>query len=44
MGYEDPCGITGSDEFVLNEYRRIRDEIKKEFSLFYQTAILRNEK
>jgi arsenate reductase (thioredoxin) len=44
MGFEDPCRITGSDEFVLNEYRRIRDEIKKEFSLFYQTVILRNEK
>lgn len=44
MGFEDPCRITGSDEFVLNEYRRIRDEIKKEFNHFYQTVILRNEK
>ena len=43
MGFEDPSEITGTDEFVLNEYRRIRDENKNEFNLFYQTEILNNE-
>jgi arsenate reductase (thioredoxin) len=39
IGFEDPCRITGSDEFVLNEYRRIRDLIKKEFRSFYETNL-----
>jgi arsenate reductase (thioredoxin) len=36
MGFEDPCQITGSDEFVMNGYRRIRNGIKNTFYLFYQ--------
>lgn len=44
MGFEDPFRITGSNEFVLNEYRRIRDEIQREFRLFYKNLNLRNEK
>jgi arsenate reductase len=39
IGFEDPCRITGSDVFVLNEYRRIRDLIKKEFRSFYETIL-----
>jgi arsenate reductase len=35
IGFEDPANITGTEEFVLNEYRRIRDLIKKEFWDFY---------
>jgi arsenate reductase len=35
MGFPDPSHVTGSDEFVLSEFRRIRDEIKKEFYEFY---------
>ena len=35
IGFEDPTHATGSDEFVLGEYRRIRDLIKKEFKEFY---------
>jgi arsenate reductase len=35
IGFEDPANITGTKEFVLSEYRRIRDLIKKEFWVFY---------
>jgi len=36
IGFEDPAKVTGSDEFVLSEFRRIRDEIKEGFTQFYQ--------
>jgi arsenate reductase len=35
MGFEDPSHITGSEDFILSEFRRIRDLIKKEFLDFY---------
>jgi len=34
MGFEDPGNAIGSDEFILNEHRRVRDEIAKKFSDF----------
>ena len=34
MGFEDPSGAIGSEKFVMNEFRRIRDEIKNEFFKF----------
>lgn len=37
IGFEDPADVRGDEEFVLGEYRRIRDEIKKEFELFYKS-------
>ncbi len=39
IGFEDPAQVTGSDAFVLSEFRRIRDEIKEGFTQFYQTEI-----
>lgn len=36
IGFDDPAKITGSSEFVLSEFRRIRDEIKEKFYQFYQ--------
>lgn len=36
IGFEDPAGATGTDEEILNEFRRIRDEIKKELYNFYK--------
>ncbi|NCC91168.1 MAG: arsenate reductase ArsC [Spirochaetia bacterium] len=39
IGFEDPAKITGSNEFVISEFRRIRDEIKEGFTQFYQTEI-----
>ncbi|MCB8994392.1 MAG: arsenate reductase ArsC [Bacteroidales bacterium] len=36
MGFEDPSDTIGSEEFILSEFRRIRDEIKTEFREFYK--------
>ena len=35
IGFEDPSLATGSDEFVLSEFRRVRDEIRAAFWQFY---------
>ncbi len=35
MGFEDPSHVTGTDEFILSEFRRIRDEIRTQFHEFY---------
>jgi len=37
IGFDDPAEATGTDEFVLSEFRRIRDEIKRDFSEFYKS-------
>jgi len=36
IGFEDPADATGTEEEILNTFRRIRDEIKKEFKNFVQ--------
>ena len=35
MGYEDPSHAKGSDEFILSEFYRIRDQIKNDFYQLY---------
>ena len=35
MGYEDPSFKNGTEEFILNEFRRTRDEIKNDFFKLY---------
>lgn len=35
LGFEDPSHATGSEDFKMSEFRRIRDLIKKEFWDFY---------
>lgn len=35
IGFEDPSEAQGSEEFIKNEYRRIRDLIYSEFKKFY---------
>ncbi|MDP3442518.1 MAG: arsenate reductase ArsC [Ignavibacteria bacterium] len=37
IGFEDPAAARGTEEEILNEYRRIRDQIKNEFFLFYKS-------
>lgn len=37
IGFEDPAEVTGSEEFVLSQFERIRDEIKRDFKKFYNT-------
>ncbi|MBN2237242.1 MAG: arsenate reductase ArsC [Bacteroidales bacterium] len=35
IGFEDPAEATGSPQEILDEFRRIRDEIKRDFHQFY---------
>lgn len=42
IGFDDPAEAKGSEAEVLHEFRRIRDEIKNEFYLFYKEN-LRNK-
>ncbi|NIA30997.1 MAG: arsenate reductase ArsC [Actinobacteria bacterium] len=41
IGFEDPAEATGTEEQVLAEFRRIRDEIRRDFEKFYQENIKR---
>lgn len=36
IGFEDPSKVKGSEEFIMNEFRSIRDEIKRKFQEFYE--------
>ncbi|NOU45485.1 MAG: arsenate reductase ArsC [Bacteroidales bacterium] len=40
IGFDDPSHLTGSDEFIHNEFIRVRDEIEKAFREFYNSTIL----
>lgn len=42
IGFEDPAKAKGTDEFIMNEFRRIRDEIEKKFLRFY-ISFLKNK-
>jgi arsenate reductase (thioredoxin) len=44
MGFEDPSLIKGNETYILNEFRRVRDQIKEEFTKFYNALPLTNEK
>ena len=39
MGYEDPSFTKGTDEYILSEYRRVRDEIREGFLSLYEETI-----
>lgn len=39
IGFEDPANATGAEEEVMLVYRRVRDEIKKDFYEFYLKEI-----
>ncbi len=36
IGFNDPADATGSEEEILAVFRKVRDEIKKDFTDFYQ--------
>lgn len=40
IGFEDPSQINSTEEFIMSEFRRIRDLIKKEFYQFYSFIII----
>lgn len=39
IGFEDPAEVQGDEEFVLSEFRRIRDEIHRDFKAFYNEQV-----
>lgn len=39
IGFEDPAEAKGSEEEILSEFRKIRDEIKRELYKFYQEQL-----
>jgi arsenate reductase len=39
MGFHDPSHATGSEEFIMSEFRRVRDEIKNKFNELYSNKI-----
>lgn len=39
IGFEDPAKATGTEEEILAEFRRIRDQIQSEFYRFYEQKL-----
>jgi len=39
IGFDDPAEAEGTDEFILSEFVRIRDEIKRDFRKFYDNIV-----
>ncbi|MDR3627680.1 MAG: arsenate reductase ArsC [Ignavibacteriaceae bacterium] len=39
IGFEDPAGVTGTEEEILSAFRMTRDRIKNEFYKFYKSEI-----
>lgn len=39
IGFDDPSHAEGSEEFIMSEFYRVRDEIKVEFHNFYSENI-----
>jgi arsenate reductase len=39
IGFEDPSNAIGSEEFIMSEFRRIRDLIREEFRKFYEEKL-----
>jgi len=42
MGFDDPAEAVGTEEQIMNEYRRVRDEIRTRFTAFYNDSIKPN--
>ena len=39
IGFDDPAEAKGSEEFIISEFRRIRDEIERDFRKFYEKTM-----
>ena len=37
IGFDDPAEAVGTEDFIISEFIRIRDEIKRDFSEFYKS-------
>jgi arsenate reductase len=40
MGFEDPSNFKGTDTQIINEFRRIRDQIRSSFYKFYSDLLV----
>ncbi|MHB8854958.1 MAG: arsenate reductase ArsC [Ignavibacteriaceae bacterium] len=40
IGFEDPADATGTEEEILSVFRKVRDEIKKDFYEFYTRELM----
>lgn len=43
IGFEDPAEATGTEEEILNEFRKIRDQIKERFYDLYRKELQMKE-
>jgi arsenate reductase len=43
IGFDDPAAIEGEETHIMNEFRRIRNEIKNRFYAFYIQEIKKQE-
>lgn len=43
IGFDDPADATGTEEEILAVFRRVRDEIKKDFFKFYNKSIIKEK-
>lgn len=41
IGFDDPSEAVGSEDYVKSEFRRVRDEIRREFQKFYITEVMK---
>jgi arsenate reductase (thioredoxin) len=39
IGFEDPSAVTGEEEFIRNEFKRVRNEIATAMLKFYQEEL-----
>jgi len=43
IGFDDPAEATGTEEEVMEVFRRVRDEIKNDFFIFYKNHIKKTQ-
>ena len=43
IGFDDPAYAVGTEEEVMPVYRRVRDEIKRDFLKLYQNELRKND-
>lgn len=44
IGFDDPSDAVGTDEYIMSEFRRVRDEIKQRFTEFkYLITLMSSE-
>jgi arsenate reductase len=43
IGFDDPSHVVGNEDFIMSEFYRVRDEIKKGFYKFYNEKIKKHE-